>query len=138
VPTLPAGPTEQVLVDGNAPGIPPLTGEVITTESGLRYVDEVVGTGAQPSGPTAVVTVHYTGWLTDGTKFDSSVDRGQPAPLALDSVIPGWTEGVQSMAVGGKRRLIIPADLAYGPSGRPPVIPGNATLIFDIELIDTN
>ena len=122
---------------GNAEGIPPLTGDIVTTASGLRYIDEVVGTGPTPAGPTAMVTVHYTGWLTDGTKFDSSVDRGTPASLSLDRVIAGWTEGVGSMNVGGKRRLIIPPDLAYGEEGRPPTIPANAELIFDIELIST-
>ncbi len=125
------------LSDGNAPGIPPLQGDIQTTPSGLRYIDETVGTGASPQ-PTDTVTVNYTGWLTDGTKFDSSVDRCQPASFPLNGVIPGWTEGVGSMKVGGKRRLIIPAELAYGAQGRPPTIPGGATLIFDVELLSIN
>jgi hypothetical protein len=130
--------------DGNASGIPPLEGELseLTAASPydncpvtMTYIDEVVGGGDKVEGPEFTVTVHYTGWLTDGTKFDSSVDRGEPAQFPLTGVIPGWTEGVQGMAVGGKRRLIIPSGLAYGPDGRGATIPGGATLIFDIELI---
>ena len=81
--------------------------------------------------------MHYTGWLTDGTKFDSSVDRGQTITFPLNGVIAGWTEGVGSMKVGGKRKLIIPSNLGYGPQGAGNVIPGGATLVFDIELINT-
>src|SRR4029078_1210318 len=99
------------------------------TPSGLKYVDEVVGTGVSPSA-TQMVTVHYTGWLTNGTKFDSSLESGQPVTFAWNRVIPGWTEGLQTMKVGGKRRLIIPSDLGYGDAGYPPDIPGKATLIF--------
>ena len=113
----------------------PVTGEAVVTASGLRYFDTVVGEGAQPPDSTAKVRVHYTGYLNDGTKFDSSVDRGQPAEFPLNGVIPGWTEGVGSMKVGGKRKLIIPFSMGYGQQGRPPTIPPYATLVFDIELI---
>jgi hypothetical protein len=141
-----AGSDLPVDSDGNAPGIPPLTGDAQeltgtspydNSQVTMTYIDIVEGSGAEAQGENATVTVHYTGWLTDGTKFDSSVDRGQPATFQLSGVIPGWTEGVQGMKEGGKRRLIIPAGLAYGPQGRLPTIPGGATLIFDIELIST-
>lgn len=108
----------------------------VTTPSGLKYVDQVVGTGeAAVAGKT--VNVHYTGWLENGKKFDSSVDRGQPFsfPLGAGRVIKGWDEGVQGMKVGGKRKLTISSDLGYGSRGTGGVIPPNATLIFDVELL---
>ena len=103
------------------------------TESGLEYTDEIVGTGAQPKRGDMVV-VHYSGYLDDGTKFDSSVDRGQPATFPLNGVIKGWTEGLQLMPVGSEYKLVIPAELAYGENA-PPAIGPNATLIFDVKLI---
>jgi len=114
-----------------------VTGKPTTTASGLQYWDIVVGTGAT-AVPGKTVKVHYTGWLTNGKKFDSSVDRGQPFafPLGGGQVIKGWDEGVAGMKVGGKRQLHIPPDLGYGSRGAGGVIPPNATLIFDVELID--
>ena len=108
----------------------------VVTASGLKYIDRKIGDGAEAvAGKMA--TVHYTGWLENGTKFDSSVDRGQPFPFPLGAgrVIKGWDEGVQGMKIGGKRRLTIPPDLGYGARGAGGVIPPNATLIFDVELL---
>jgi len=106
------------------------------TPSGLKYVDEVVGTGVSPQKGKRV-TVHYTGTLTNGQKFDSSRDRGKPFSftIGVGQVIAGWDEGVLSMKVGGKRKLMIPAKLGYGARGAGGVIPPNADLNFDVELL---
>ena len=116
---------------------------VVTMASGLQYSDEVVGTGPEPqTGQT--VNVHYTGWLyangVKGTKFDSSRDRGKPFSFRIgeQQVIAGWDQGVATMHVGGKRTLIIPPDLGYGARGAGGVIPPNATLLFDVELLGIN
>ena len=112
----------------------------VTTASGLKYIDQTVGTGASPKSGQKV-KVHYTGWLDNngenGKKFDSSVDRGQPFEftIGVGQVIKGWDEGVSTMKVGGKRKLIIPSQLGYGPRGAGSDIPPNATLIFDVELL---
>ena len=111
--------------------------EVKETPSGLQYVVEKEGTGAQPTA-TDEVTVHYTGKLLDGTVFDSSVNRGEPATFPLNRVIPGWTEGVQLMKEGAKYTFFIPSDLAYGAQGVPNAIPPHSTLIFEVELIKVN
>ncbi len=122
-----------------AGGPPPITGEPKMTPSGLEYTDVVVGTGDEARSG-AKVSVHYTGWLTNGTKFDSSVDRGQPFTFNLGAgqVIKGWDLGVAGMKVGGKRRLSIPSELGYGSRGAGGVIPPNARLIFDVELLGVN
>jgi len=116
--------------------MPAVSGAPVTTASGLRYIDVEEGTG-EPVRAGQSVNVHYTGWLdSNGQKFDSSLDRGEPLTFVLGTgqVIKGWDEGVGSMKVGGRRRLIIPPDLAYGPAGQGP-IPANATLIFDVQLV---
>ena len=108
----------------------------VTTPSGLQYEDLVVGTGASPQ-PRQNCKVHYTGWLTDGKKFDSSKDRGEPFefPVGAGRVIKGWDEGVATMKVGGKRKLTIPPDLGYGARGAGGAIPPNAVLVFEVELL---
>jgi FKBP-type peptidyl-prolyl cis-trans isomerase len=122
-------------------GIPELPDDLeqVTTESGLGYYEREEGNGPQPETGD-LVQAHYTGWLEDGTKFDSSLDRGQPFEftLGVGQVIPGWDEGMGTMRQGGWRRLIIPPDLGYGEGGSPPSIPPNATLIFDVELLAVN
>jgi len=126
-----------VVAQKAASGPTKVTGASTKTASGLEYWDIKVGTGAVAvSGHK--VKVDYTGWLTDGTKFDSSVGTGRPFDFMLGAgnVIKGWDEGVAGMKVGGKRQLRIPPDLAYGQAGHPPQIPHSATLIFDVELLD--
>ena len=106
----------------------------VKTASGLVYLETQAGKGASPK-PTDKVKVHYRGTLVDGTEFDSSIKRGQPAEFPLNGVIPCWTEGLQKMKVGGKAKLVCPSDIAYGDRGRPSIPPG-ATLAFEVELLD--
>jgi FKBP-type peptidyl-prolyl cis-trans isomerase len=115
-----------------------VSGEGTTTKSGLKYWDLKAGTGATAKSGDKV-RVHYTGWLTNGKKFDSSVDRGQPFEFELGRgmVIKGWDEGVAGMKVGGKRQLQIPPELGYGARGAGGIIPPNSTLVFDVELLGT-
>jgi peptidylprolyl isomerase len=125
----------------SAPSLAQTAGKTLTTPSGLQIIDTQPGTGASPK-PGQTCVVHYTGWLYEngakGKKFDSSVDRGQPFafPIGQHRVIAGWDEGVATMKTGGKRTLIIPPDLGYGARGAGGVIPPNATLIFEVELLE--
>jgi len=139
----PAAPTYQAVEDMSEEDVveaartlgTPSENEMVTTDSGLRYIDVSVGEGeAAESGDTTVV--HYTGWLVNGMKFDSSLDRGDPFrfPLGGGRVIPGWDEGVEGMTVGGVRKLIVPPDLGYGSRRNDP-IPPDSTLIFEVQLI---
>jgi peptidylprolyl isomerase len=128
-----SNPTERLIAMTNSARA---DSDYVTTPSGLKYRDITAGTGESPkNGQT--VKVHYTGTLEDGTKFDSSRDRGQPFdfPIGLGRVIKGWDEGVLTMKVGGRRELVIPAELGYGSRGAGGVIPPNATLVFDVELL---
>jgi FKBP-type peptidyl-prolyl cis-trans isomerase FkpA len=125
---------------GTLDSTPPTLGaNAVTTASGLQYEDLQVGTGAAAKSGDSV-TVNYTGWLTDGTKFDSSIDRGQTFDFTIGAgnVITGWDEGVQGMLVGGTRLMVIPSTLGYGANGYPPTIPANATLIFEVQLVSIN
>jgi peptidylprolyl isomerase len=129
-------PTHKPVARPNTSAPSKVTGDGVKTASGLQYWDIKVGTG-QVAKAGDKVKVHYTGWLTTGKKFDSSVDANRPFDFTIGTgeVIKGWDEGVTGMKVGGKRQLRIPPDLAYGESGHPPQIPQNATLIFDVQLL---
>jgi len=140
--TIPANSTlvmEIELMDVKEPQVATQVDEAdyTTTESGLKYYDLKTGTGNIPVAGQTVV-VHYTGWLTDGTQFDSSLDRGEPISFVFGegNVIPGWDEGLATMKVGGKRQLVIPAELGYADQGAGSVIPPGATLIFEVELLE--
>jgi FKBP-type peptidyl-prolyl cis-trans isomerase len=128
-------PRKPAVPNTNAPS--KVTGDGVKTASGLVYWDLRVGNSDQVAKEGSRVRVHYTGWLTNGKKFDSSVDAGKPFDFTIGNgeVIKGWEEGITGMKVGGKRQLRIPPDLAYGADGSPPDIPPNATLIFDVQLL---
>jgi FKBP-type peptidyl-prolyl cis-trans isomerase len=127
----------QVACSGNAEDDKSKEGKEVTTDSGLKYTDIKVGTGGE-ARKGKIVSVHYTGWLTSGKKFDSSLDRGKPFKFELGAgeVIKGWDEGVAGMKVGGKRKLVIPSKLGYGDRGTPDgTIPPKAELVFEVELL---
>ena len=130
-------PTFLAIGADSGAGKAPAPGHLVITDSGLEYTDLTVGTG-RDAGLGDTATVHYTGWLLDGTKFDSSVDRGQPFSFRIGAgqVIKGWEEGVTGMKVGGKRKLTIPPHLGYGARGAGGVIPPNAKLTFEVELLN--
>ena len=137
--TVTPAPSTATTTTPAAPALPglPGTGKVHKLASGLQYDDLVVGSGKMAEAGMNV-SIHYTGYLLDGTKFDSSLDRGEPLKFQLASgqMIQGFDEGVRGMRIGGKRKLQIPWAMAYGESGRPPLIPPKADLVFDIELLD--
>lgn len=120
---------------GPAAGADAAGAEAVTTQSGLQFTEVRAGDGPSP-GATDTVVVHYHGTFPDGSVFDSSVERGEPATFPLNRVIPCWTEGVQRIQVGGKARLVCPPEIAYGARGAPPRIPPNATLTFEVELLE--
>ena len=130
-----------ISIGTSTPALAQTVGKTMTTPSGLQITDTTIGTGATPK-PGQICVMHYTGWLYEGgakgKKFDSSLDHGQPFefPIGRQRVIAGWDEGVASMKVGGKRTLVIPPALGYGARGAGGVIPPNATLIFEVELLD--
>lgn len=128
----PVAPAATAVKDAAAPA-----SAMKKTPSGLQYEDLVAGSGNTPSSGKQV-TVHYTGWLTNGTKFDSSLDKNQPFTFTIGKgeVVPGWDEGVMTMKIGGKRKLVIPPELGYGTSGAGGIIPPNATLVFEVILLD--
>jgi len=131
--TLTSGPGQPMPLDGSNGGTDDPDLKPIGTQ-GLKYRDLKEGTGPEcPKGATVVC--HYTGWTTNGKVFDSSRKRGEPTEFSLNQVVPGWQQGIPGMKVGGVRKLVIPAALGYGAQGRPPSIPGGATLIFEVELV---
>jgi FKBP-type peptidyl-prolyl cis-trans isomerase FkpA len=135
--TKPASAAQEVAAtaEGMSATVPPADSpEWKLADQGLKVWDVTDGTG-DPCKPGANVVIHYTGWLTDGTKFDSSLDRGQPANFNLNGLIEGWKIGIPGMKPGGVRRLLVPAAIGYGAGGSPPTIPGGATLVFEVKLI---